>query len=217
MHVGADREQLRGDRADAAPHRHPRRDRRQVGAERAGVHELSGQQPVEIGAAGGHHLAGRDRDDVDGRAADVDHQGVWVQRGDRERARQPVGGRDLRRPGPRLREGDRSPAVVKASSSLPCNASCAASSTNSTPSRFARNASESSAVVVSATASTGSGATPATTSRITVASASRSRQTSNGRDRARRSSPFRHTAFVFAPPTSRPITPPMRDPLRPCE
>ena len=100
---------------------------------------------------------------------------------------------------------------------MPPTASSAASSTNSTPSRFVRNASDSSAVVVSATASTGSGATPATTSRITAASASRSRQTSNGRDAARRSSPFRHTAFVLAPPTSRPITPPMRDPPRTCE
>ena len=106
MHVGADREQLRGDRARAAPHRHPRRDRREVGAQRAGVHELPGQQPVEVGAAGGHHLAGGDRDDVGGRAADVDHQGVRVQRGDRERARQPVGGRDLGCARPRLREGD---------------------------------------------------------------------------------------------------------------
>jgi hypothetical protein len=80
-----------------------------------------------------------------------------------------------------------------------------------------RKASESSAVVVSATASAGAGDSPETTSRSTVSSASRSFQSSNGRVTVRRSPPFRRTAFVFAPPTSRPITPAMRDAPRRCE
>src|SRR3954451_21049471 len=80
------------------------------------------------------------------------------------------------------------------------SASCAASSTNATPSRLVRNASESSAVMVIATASAGPAS--AATSRSTVVSASRSRQTSNGRETVRSELPYSRAAFVFAPPMS---------------
>src|SRR4051794_21745708 len=94
--------------------------------------------------------------------------------------------------------GTSSPSTVSTRSSP--SASCAASSTNATPSRLVRNASESSAVIVIATAS----AAPASaaTSRSTVTSASRSRQTSNGRDTVRSDAPSNHAALVFAPPMS---------------
>ena len=50
VHVGADREQLGGDRAPAPADGDARRDRREVGAQRARVDELARQQPVEVGA-----------------------------------------------------------------------------------------------------------------------------------------------------------------------
>jgi hypothetical protein len=78
-------------------------------------------------------------------------------------------------------------------------------------------ASASSAVIVSATSSTGSAPSSATTAPRTEPSASRSRETSNGRETVRPASPLRHTAFVLAPPTSSPITPGIRDASRPCE
>ena len=93
-----------------------------------------------------------------------------------------------------------SPAVVRTLSSP--SASWAASRTNSTPSRFVRKASESSAVIVIAIAGAGPAATSAATSRSTAASASRLRQTSNGRETVRSPSPSSQAAFVFAPPMS---------------
>ena len=89
-----------------------------------------------------------------------------------------------------------SPAVVSTLGSP--NAASAASSTNATPSRLVRNASDSSAVIVIATASAGSAAI----SRSTAASPSRSRQTSKGRDTVRSDVPWSQAAFVFAPPMS---------------
>ena len=50
VHVGADREQLRRDRAPAPADRDARGDRREVRAQRAGVDELARQQPVEVAA-----------------------------------------------------------------------------------------------------------------------------------------------------------------------
>jgi hypothetical protein len=82
------------------------------------------------------------------------------------------------------------------------SASCAASRTKETPSRFVRNASESSAVIVIATACGGPPATAVATSRNTAVSAARSRQTSNGRETVRSVSPCSHAALVFAPPIS---------------
>ena len=96
--------------------------------------------------------------------------------------------------------GTSSPAVVSTLSARPPSAASAASSTNATPSRLVRNASDSSAVMVIATAS--ASPTSATTSRSTAASASRSRQTSNGRETVRSDVPSSRTAFVFAPPMS---------------
>ena len=95
-----------------------------------------------------------------------------------------------------------SPAVVSTLNGPSPRASCAASSTNATPSRLVRNASDSSAVIVIAMASAGPAATSAATSRRTAASASRSRQTSNGRETVRSDSPSSHAALVFAPPMS---------------
>src|SRR4051812_6344144 len=92
-----------------------------------------------------------------------------------------------------------SPAVVSTLSGRSPSASSAASSTNRTPSRLVRNASESSAVIVIATAY--AGPAPAT-SRRTPASASRSRHTSNGRETVRSAVPSSQAAFVFAPPMS---------------
>src|SRR5215211_4152556 len=93
-----------------------------------------------------------------------------------------------------------SPAVVSTLSGRSPSASSAASSTNATPSRLVRNASDSSAVIVIATASAGPAS--AATSRSTPASASRSRQTSNGRETVRSAAPCSRAAFVFAPPMS---------------
>ena len=98
--------------------------------------------------------------------------------------------------------GTSSPAVVSTLSGRSPSASCAASSTNDTPSRLVRNASESSAVIVTATAWAGPPATAAATSRSTAASAARSRQTSNGRETVRSESPSSQAALVFAPPMS---------------
>src|SRR3954471_5781515 len=95
-----------------------------------------------------------------------------------------------------------SPAVVSTLSGRSPNASSAASSTKVTPSRLVRNASDSSAVIVTATACGGPAATSAATSRSTVASASRSRQTSNGRESVRSDAPSSQAALVFAPPMS---------------
>ena len=78
MDVGADREVLRRHRAPAAADRHARRDRREVGAQHAGVDELAGQQPLEVVVPGRGDAAVGDRDDVGGRAADVDEQRVGV-------------------------------------------------------------------------------------------------------------------------------------------
>ena len=93
-----------------------------------------------------------------------------------------------------------SPVVVSTLSGRSPSASSAAASTNATPSRFVRNASDSSAVIVIATAV----ASPASaaTSRSTAASASRSRQTSNGRETVRSVVPSSRAALVFAPPMS---------------
>src|SRR5918994_25530 len=95
-----------------------------------------------------------------------------------------------------------SPAVVSTLSGRSPSACCAASSTNVTPSRFVRNASESSAVIVIATACAGPAATSAATSRSTADSAARSRQSSNGRVTVRSDSPSSQAALVFAPPMS---------------
>src|SRR5215203_1063681 len=81
--------------------------------------------------------------------------------------------------------GTSSPAIVSTLSGRAPSASCAASSTNATPSPLVRNASESSAVIVIATARAGPPATSAATSRSTADSAARSRQTSNGRETVR--------------------------------
>ena len=105
MDVGADREVLRRHRAPAAADRHARRDRGEVRAQHAGVDELAGQQPLEVVVAGRGDAAVDDRDDVGGRAADVDEQRVGVRLGDRERRRHPVGGRDVPGPRPRLLDG----------------------------------------------------------------------------------------------------------------
>ena len=78
VHVGADREVLRRHRAPAAADRHARRDRREVGAQHAGVDELAGQQPLEVVAPARRDAPAGDRDDVGGRAADVDQQRVGV-------------------------------------------------------------------------------------------------------------------------------------------
>ena len=74
LHVGADRDKSpRRPGTTLLAHRHPRGDRREVGAQRAGVDELAGQQPVEIGVRPTllPDWIG-DRNDVGGRAADVD-------------------------------------------------------------------------------------------------------------------------------------------------
>src|SRR4051794_32014704 len=94
--------------------------------------------------------------------------------------------------------GTSSPLTVSTRSSP--SAASAASSTNATPSRLVRKASDSSAVMVIATASAGPAS--AATSRSTVASASRSCQTSNGRETVRSDVPRDHAALVFAPPMS---------------
>jgi hypothetical protein len=90
--------------------------------------------------------------------------------------------------------------VVSTLSGRSPSASSAASSTNDTPSRLVRNASDSSAVIVMATKSLGPAS--AATSRSTAASAWRSRQTSNGRETVRSDVPSSRAAFVFAPPMS---------------
>src|SRR3954447_8730104 len=95
-----------------------------------------------------------------------------------------------------------SPAVVSTLSGRSPSESSAALSTNATPSRLIRNASDSSAVIVIATASAGPAATSAATARSTPESACRSRQTSNGREAVRSDVPSRQAAFVFAPPMS---------------
>src|SRR5215216_5665568 len=95
-----------------------------------------------------------------------------------------------------------SPAVVSTLSGQSPSASSAASSTNPTPSRLVRNASESSAVIVIATACAGPVATSSATSRSTPESAWRSRHTSNGRESVRSDVPSSQAAFVFAPPMS---------------
>src|SRR4051794_19208344 len=95
-----------------------------------------------------------------------------------------------------------SPAVVNTLSGRPASASAAAVSTNATPSRLLRNASDSSAVIVIATASAGPAAPSAAPSRSTCESAERSRQTWNGRDTVRSVVPSSQAAFVFAPPMS---------------
>ena len=153
MDVGADREVLRRHRAPAAADRHARRDRREVGAQHAGVDELAGQQPLEVVAPGRRDAPGGDRDDVGGRAADVDQQRVGVRAGDRERRRHPVGGGDVPRPRARRRHRTRARRPPSARSAAGRRARPrAASSTNATPSRLVRNASDSSAVIVIATA-----------------------------------------------------------------
>ena len=48
MDVGADREALGRHRAATAADRHARRDRREVGAQHAGVDQLAGQQPLQV-------------------------------------------------------------------------------------------------------------------------------------------------------------------------
>ena len=101
MDVGADREGLRRHGAPLAADRHARRDRGEVRAQHAGVDELAGQQPLEVVAAGRRNTPGGDRDDVGGRAADVDEQRVRMLARHRERRRHPVGGRDV--PGPSAR------------------------------------------------------------------------------------------------------------------
>ena len=105
--------------------------------------------------------------------------------------------------------------TASASSGPSPNAAAVASRTKRTPSRLVRNASQSSAVIVSPTASGASAATSAATARSTAASASGSRQTSNGRDAVRTGpAPVRAAALVLAPPTSRAITPVTRDTQR---
>ena len=105
MDVGADREGLGRHRAPLATDRHARRDRREVGAQHAGVDELARQQPLEVVAAGRGDAPAGDRDDVGGRAADVDQQRVGMRVGDRERRRHPVGGGDVPWPRARRRHG----------------------------------------------------------------------------------------------------------------
>ena len=103
MDVGADREGLGRHRAPFAADRHARRDRGEVGAQRAGVDELAGQQPLEVVVAGRRDAPAGDRDDVGGRAADVDQQRVGgASSGHRERGRHPVRGGDVPRPCARL-------------------------------------------------------------------------------------------------------------------
>ena len=204
MDVGADREVLRRHRAPSAADRHARRDRREVGAQHAGVDELAGQQPLEVVVAGRGDAAVGDRDDVGGRAADVDQQRVGVRVAPRRapsppswRRRRPTGA-----PAPRRRTRARRPSSARSAAGRRARPGPRRGRT-STPSRLVRNASESSAVMVIATAPAGPPATSAATSRSTAASASRSRQTSNGREhRAQRLPRRSHAALVFAPPMS---------------
>ena len=184
--VGADREQLRRHRAPAAADRHARRDRREVGAQHAGVDELAGQQPVEVVVPGRGDAAAGDRDDVGGRAADVDAAArPGARRATASAVATQLAAATSHGRARAAATDTSSPAVVSTLSGRSPSAASAASSTNATPSRLVRNASESSAVIVIATASAGPPATSATTSRSTAASASRSRQTSNGRETVR--------------------------------
>ena len=105
MDVGADREALGRHRAATAADRHVRRDRREVGAQHAGVDELAGQQPLQVVVPGRGDASRGDRDDVGGRAADIDEQRVGVRVGHRERRRHPVGGGDVPRARPRRLHG----------------------------------------------------------------------------------------------------------------
>ena len=106
MNVGADREQLRGDGQEP-----PCTGTRGAIAARlvrsAPVYTSSpaSSRPRSVRPVATTWPRG-DRDDVGGRAADVDHQGVRVHGGDGERARQPVGRRDLGCARPRLHERD---------------------------------------------------------------------------------------------------------------
>ena len=154
LDVGADREVLRRHRAPAAAHRHARRDRRQVRAQRAGVDELARQQALEVvvrhSPRPGRRRSGRCRRSCCRcRSA--------ARRGARRppRAPSPPSWR-RRRPSGRARAAatdTSSPAVVSTLSGRSPSAASAASSTNATPSRLVRKASESSAVIVIATAS----------------------------------------------------------------
>ena len=195
MDVGADREQLRRHRAPAAAHRHARRDRRQVRAQHAGVDQLARQQPLEIVLPARGNPAADDRDDVGGRAADVDQQRVRVLIGHRQRGRDPVGGGDV--PGPRSRRlhgdelaGRRQHARVAER-------------------RLGGVEHERHALALGAERVGQLGGhrdrhrvrRPAI-SRSTAASPSGSRQTSKGRDTVRSDVPSSQAAFVFAPPMS---------------
>ena len=127
-------------------------DRRDVGPQRAGVDELAGEQPLDVGAAACGHLAAHDRDHVGGSAPAVDEDRVGQRARDEQRRRHPVGRRAPQRRRPRLLEADQ--LAVGRDHAQPVDrgsASPAASSTYSTPSRLLANTSTSSAVVVIAT------------------------------------------------------------------
>ena len=106
MGVGADREQLCGHRTGPAADRHVRDDRRDVGPQRAGVDELAGEQPLDVGAPASDDLAGHDRDHVGGRAPAVEQDRVGHRARDQQRRRHPVRGGALERRGPRVVEAD---------------------------------------------------------------------------------------------------------------
>ena len=85
-----------------AADRNLRHDRGDVRPQRAGVHELGREQPLDIGPSPRRHVAAGDRDHVGGRAAAVDEDRVGQRAGDQQRGRDPVGGRARQRVGPRL-------------------------------------------------------------------------------------------------------------------
>ena len=196
-HVGADREGLRRHRAPAAPDRHARRDRGEVRAQRAGADELARQQPLEVVAPARRDAAGGDRDDIGGRAADVDQQRVGVDARDHER-RAPSSWR-RRRPAAACAPLHRNElAGRRQHAQRGRERPAAASSTNATPSRLVRNASESSAVIVIATARADR---PRRRPRAAPRRAPRGRARSRTARRPQRH-PSNRAAFVFAPPMS---------------
>ena len=107
VHVGADREQLGGDRAPAPADRDARSDRREVGAQRARVDELARQQPVEV-VATARRRRGRPRSGSRRRSCCPRRASAHPRAARRPRARSPPSWRRRRRAaGPAPRRGSR--------------------------------------------------------------------------------------------------------------
>ena len=200
-------------------HRDARRRSREVRAQRAGVDELAREQPVEVGAARGGDAAAGDRDHVGGRAA-------------RRRAS--------------ARPGARAPTASALATQLAAATSSGRARASATVDELARGREDAAAGPAQrgldgvehearrprAWSGTRRRARPSSSARRAPtgsppqlgddvahdggrARRGRARPRTGAR-RARRASPSRHTAFVLAPPMSRPITPPIGDASRSC-